>query len=244
MAEQFGFDQIGGNRRGVHGNEWSARTLAQLVDRFGDQFFARAGFTEDQDGQIVPQHAGDHAIDRLHRTRPPDEWQGRIAFLKRLRLCLGIADGCRNGADEFIKVERLGEIFEGAGVARPYGCIQRVLRGHDDDGQVGLTLPHIVECLDPVAILEHYVGDQGRIILGSQQAVTFCDRVAADHLQTFFFKRCGDDQRDRDIVLDQQNGRGHVSASSARSPSPASRRDSAMGKRTRKWVRPRNSSRS
>src|ERR1039457_5837883 len=56
MAEQRGFQQVGGQRAAVHGHEQALRARRIGVDGFGNQLLARAGFAGDQDGGAAAGH--------------------------------------------------------------------------------------------------------------------------------------------------------------------------------------------
>ena len=49
VAEEFGFDQFLWQRGAVYFDEVFFGAQAIVVDRIGDQFFARAGFADDED---------------------------------------------------------------------------------------------------------------------------------------------------------------------------------------------------
>ena len=48
VAEQLGFEQIGGDRAAVHRHKGAAATRTQIMDGAGDDFLAGAGFAEDE----------------------------------------------------------------------------------------------------------------------------------------------------------------------------------------------------
>ena len=50
VAKEAGFEEIGRDRAGVDGDEGAVAAGGVLVDRFGDELFAGAGFALDQDG--------------------------------------------------------------------------------------------------------------------------------------------------------------------------------------------------
>jgi len=56
MAEERGFQQIGGQRAAVHGHEHAVCARRIGMDGFGDQFLARASFARDQDGGTAGGH--------------------------------------------------------------------------------------------------------------------------------------------------------------------------------------------
>ena len=50
VAEEFGFEQAGGNRGAIHFDEGALFARAEIVDGARDEFFAGAGFAEDENG--------------------------------------------------------------------------------------------------------------------------------------------------------------------------------------------------
>jgi hypothetical protein len=129
VSEQLALDQLGGNCRGIDGHEWTAAALTELVDGFGDKFLASPGFAEDQHGQVVAQHPGDHAVDCLHRRAAAHQRQARTVRLLDLPLAAGgtRTDCLVDCAGQFVDVEWLGEILERAGIAGPHRGVERVL---------------------------------------------------------------------------------------------------------------------
>ena len=67
MPEQFRFDQFTGNGCHVDGNERARFTLAELMQRFGNQLFAGAGLAIDHHRQVGLGHARDNPVNFLHR---------------------------------------------------------------------------------------------------------------------------------------------------------------------------------
>ncbi len=62
VAEQFAFDQLGGNGGAIERDEWAAGAVAFFVQRARHQLFAGAGFAVDADARF----AGGDALDLRH----------------------------------------------------------------------------------------------------------------------------------------------------------------------------------
>ena len=72
VAEEFAFDQLGGHRGAVQGDERPAFARAALVQGARDQLFAGAGLAEDADARFAGRHAvhlrhhAPHALAGVH----------------------------------------------------------------------------------------------------------------------------------------------------------------------------------
>ena len=233
VPEQLAFDQLTRDRRRVDRHEGPLAARSELVDRFGHQFLAGAAFTQDQYSQIVAQDAGDHAVDVLHRLASADQRQaiGRlgIVFLLDAMTIRRLA----RGAHQLVKIERLGEILEGPGIAGPDGGIERVLGRQDDHRHCRMRAGHLAQRFDPVTVQQDHVGQHHVIVVLGQQPVTFGNAIAAVDGEGLVLQRGGDDHGDGGIVLHQQRAPCH-----AWSPCLA------IGRWMRKWVQPPASSRS
>ncbi len=73
VAEQFAFDQLAGDRGHVDGDEGTGFAAAEIVQCFGDQFFAGAGLTGNQHGEVGRGEAAHHPINILHSGRATDD---------------------------------------------------------------------------------------------------------------------------------------------------------------------------
>ncbi len=73
MPEQLRFEQLVRDRRAVDGNKRSAPPHALLMQGAGDQLFAGAGFTGDQDSGIGDRVGLDLAKDLQHPRAGPDQ---------------------------------------------------------------------------------------------------------------------------------------------------------------------------
>ena len=71
VAKYFAFDQCFGNRRRVHGNERSVRSLAQTMNRACREFLAGAAFAGDERRGIAGAEADDEVVDFTHGLLVP-----------------------------------------------------------------------------------------------------------------------------------------------------------------------------
>ncbi len=73
MPEQFTFDQVAGNGCHIDRHEWTILAAGKIMQGAGNQLFTGARFATNQHGQVRSCQARNHAIDILHRRRPPDQ---------------------------------------------------------------------------------------------------------------------------------------------------------------------------
>ena len=66
MAEEFGLEQGFGQRGAVDRDERRAAARAALVNEPGDDFFADAAFTRDQDFRVAARGVINLLVQRLH----------------------------------------------------------------------------------------------------------------------------------------------------------------------------------
>ena len=227
MAEKLALDQFRRDRGGVDGDEGTGPAVAQLVDGFGNELLASPGFAKDQHGQIVAQHTRDHAKNRLHRLAASDKRHAvaELIFDRRLVIQSALPDGLSYGANQFVDVERLGEIFEGAGVGGPNRGVERVLGGDNHDRHCRVLLSDYGKAFDAVAIGKHHVGDQRGELAFTEQLVAPLKSLAMRDREALLFERGSDNDGDGGIVLDEKHT--HVRSSTQRS---ARLRSRAMGR--------------
>ena len=75
-------------------------------------------------------------------------------FLRRRR------QATTDGARDFVQIEQLGQIIEGATLGRADGGLQRIARAHDDHRHVGARLSDAGQNIQRITIREHDVGNQ------------------------------------------------------------------------------------
>ena len=161
VAEQLAFDKIAGDRGGVDRNERPGAAIAELVDRLGHKLLARAGFAEDQHGQIVAQHARDHAVDRLHRRAAANQRQAGGDILGHVfgARSLARANRLAHGAHQFIEVKGLDNIIVCASFQTSDAVIQFPLGGEHENRNAagaGISTKFLVNG-EPILARQHEV---------------------------------------------------------------------------------------
>jgi len=71
MSKQFRCDQVSWNGGAVYAHKRTIRTIGTLVNCAGDQFFAGASFTRDQDCRVGSRDFGDARQYRWRRDEEP-----------------------------------------------------------------------------------------------------------------------------------------------------------------------------
>ena len=106
VAEEFAFQERFGNCRTVDGQELLSGPIAVLMDRPGDEFFARPALAADEHVDVLIGDAADSLVDLLHGRTVSDQGVGggrwpsvaasafsasSLAAVSRIRLLIPIA---------------------------------------------------------------------------------------------------------------------------------------------------------
>ena len=149
MTEQFAFQEIFRDGSAVDCYERRFGARAVLVNRAGDQFLARPGFTPDEDGDGFGGDAADFLAHVLHRAACADE--------RRSALNQGISQGhgvtheaagihsALEHLEKFPHLERLLQVIISAEFGGLDGRLNRAICSHQQDRQTRLgfvKLPH------------------------------------------------------------------------------------------------------
>ena len=158
VAEEFGFEQAGGNGGAIHFDEGALFARAEIVDGARDDFFAGAGFAEDENGAAGGRDEFDLGHDAANRGAVADDFfeiVGAANFFFEVELFFG--EFCFQGVD----------VFEGDGV-------------FDGDGDLRGDL------LDELDVGgREAVGAAAGEIERAEGAAAICERDAADDLHAF-----------------------------------------------------------
>ena len=211
VAEQLAFDQLARDRRHVERHERTLAALAVVVQRARHQLLAGARLAGDHHRQVGRHQARQRPVDLLHGRRAADQRQA-LALLRRIGVALHRRGRRRQRAvhhrDQFVEVERLGQVFEGAALGGAHRRQQRRLRAHDDDAQVGPELADARHEVEAVLVGHHHVGDD-------ELALAFLDPLpqrrggaGAAHIVALAAQRLVQDGADGAIVVGDQDGRG------------------------------------
>ena len=141
VAEQLALQQRLGNGGAVDGDERLVGAVAVLVEGAGDEFLAGAGLAADQHRDRGGGHPADFLVDVLHGAAAADEGEtggAGFAQLHRLGHALGVRHGGGDQVQQFLGLERLEQILEGAELGGLDGGFGGAVGGHHDDGQLGL----------------------------------------------------------------------------------------------------------
>ncbi len=175
VAEQFGFEQILGNRRGVDGDERPFGTRTVPMQRTRHQFLARTGFAGDQHGGVREGETANGPEDFLHGRRLAENLRHQALFLSRTTLVHRLVDGATDQFERLINVERLGQVFERAALEGRNGAFQVRVGGHDDHRHRRMTRLHFLQQLQ--------AGLAGHADIGHQHLRRFATAFqAADRL--------------------------------------------------------------
>lgn len=155
VAEQFGLDQLLGQRRAVDLDEGSLGTGAVGVHRIGNQFLARAVVTEYQDVGVAAGHRADQFVELEHLLALPHD---RREATRRLELPakLPVLDAEPHAfgralefLDQLVWLDRTADDREGAGT-QPVGSLDVSLASpHDDGVGIGQLVPPVTKGFGP-----------------------------------------------------------------------------------------------
>ena len=213
VAEQLAFNQLARDRRHVDRDERAGAPLAVVVQRAGDQFLAGAGLAVDHHRQVGGAEPRDGAVHLLHRRAAADQ---RQRFLGIARLRRGRDRGRRRGQrapddrQQFLQIERLGQVFEGATLGGLHRGHQGGLRAHDDHPQVGTQLADARDQVEAVLVRHDHVGDHQVAFAILHPAPQRGGIAGGTHLIARAAERLGQHGADGTVVVgDQDGGEGH-----------------------------------
>ena len=161
MAEQIRFDKVARDRGHIDRDERPGPALAVIMQRARHQFLAGAGLARDHDREIGLHQARQDAIDFLHCRRTADQRDGveLLVLCRRCRALLRLRHGAADDGDQFLEVERLGQILVSAALRCADRGHERVLRAHHHDRQVRPQLLDARQQIEGVFVRHHHVGD-------------------------------------------------------------------------------------
>src|SRR6266581_6164549 len=136
VAEQFGLEQVAGNRRGVDGDEWRVAARAVPMQGARDEFLAGARVAVDQHRRMRLRETPDGAEHFLHRRCLAEDFRGHAGRFSRTVAVFALFEGPPHQIDRLVDVEGLGQVLEGAALKRGHSRIEIGIGGHDDDQEV------------------------------------------------------------------------------------------------------------
>ena len=146
VAEEGGFEELGGDGAGVDGDEGLVAARGVGVDGLGDELFAGAAFALDEDGGAAGRDLGDEVEEAEHGLAFADDVLEVVALLEGalelddLFFGLVAGDGGADVGEElFVVPGLLDEVF-GAGADGVDDVADGAVGGDHDDRQLGLHL--------------------------------------------------------------------------------------------------------
>ena len=122
----------------------------------------------------------------------------------------GCGEGAADDGQQFLQVERLGQVFEGAALGGLDRGHQRGLGAHDDHAQLGADAPDAGDEVEPVLVRHDDVGDDEVAFAVLDPAPERRGVAGAADLVAGAAERLGQDGADRAVVVgDEHGGRGH-----------------------------------
>ena len=194
------------------------RRRAVIVQRARHQFLAGAALAVDHHRQVGGREPRDGAVDLLHRRAAADQRQLLVGVARPAGGACGV--GGRRGQraadhrEQFLQIERLGQILERAALRRLHRRHQRRLRAHHHDAQIGPDAADARDQIEAVLVRHHHVGDHQIALAVLHPAPQRRGVAGAAHLIARTAQRLGQHGADRTVVVgDQHGGRGHGSDS-------------------------------
>jgi hypothetical protein len=151
MAEEFAFQEAFRDRRAIEPDVTRVAPRAGGVQRAGDQFLAGAAFAEDEHRGGGAGH-GLNQLPQLPDRRALADDPREVMDFARLGAQRGVlpqqtiplgAPGDR--VQQFLRLERLGEVIDGPGADGLHGQPGRGVGGDDQHRQIGPFLPQAGE---------------------------------------------------------------------------------------------------
>ena len=154
------------------------------MDRARDELFPGAALALNQDRRSARRRLDDQIEDLTHaRALADDVRELVIPLLNVLAQVAVLVDQppalhrVTDDDDDFLVLERLGDVVEGARLHRRNGALDRAVGGDDDDREIFVDALQLVERGDPVDAGHHDVHDRG------------VERQRPGHLEAFGARR-------------------------------------------------------
>ena len=165
VPEELRFQQ--GLRQGaaVHGDEGRGRAQAAGVDQPRHQLLARAALALDEHRGVGRRHAADQVDDPEHGRPLRDEGREAALGLQGRPELVDLPDEraplerLAHDQDELLRLERLGQVVEGAQLHRLHRRADAPERRQDDDLRPGIHPLRRLQDVDPALAVHPQVGD-------------------------------------------------------------------------------------
>jgi len=174
VSEQLTFQERLRNGGAVDLDHGAGGTATPSVDEVGHDFFTDATFAGDEDAGVRSGHKGSVAEEGLHlRAGGYDvRRQGRQGLGKRA--AAGLAGGLAHALKQFVQIDRLGQVAQGAVPHGAHGFADVGVGGHQQNGQGTVLLAGAAEGFQ--------TGQPWHADVGDEQV----DGLAVEECQGFF----------------------------------------------------------
>ena len=175
VPEQLAFDQVGGDRTAVDGDERAIAAPAEVMHGARDELFAGSALAGDEHAECRAGHPRDLLVHRLHRRRAapqvaelpavfPARAHGRDFRLQRRR-----PHHAREDAAQLFRVDRLDQVVGGTDPQRLDRRFEARVPGDQHDlglrGEVGIVEQAHAVAVRQLEVEQHDVGRLQRDLL-------------------------------------------------------------------------------
>ena len=160
MAEELGLEQRLGNCGAVDRNEGRFSTRAERMERPGEQLLAGPALAQQQHGGVGRSGAVQRRDNPLQRRRLTDDRRsppsGRELLFHQevLREQPALRQRTIHEQEQVIGIDGLRQEVHRALFHRDHRILDAPVRGHDDDGELGVDLFSAFEDANPVTALQ------------------------------------------------------------------------------------------
>ena len=211
VAEEFGFEQVLGQRRAVDGHEGLVLPRGIEMQRAGDEFLAGAALALDQDGAVGIGDLGDEVVDLLHLRARADDVLEAVFLLDDLPQVAVLADEALvieralDGELQLIHLERLGDVVVGAELHRLERRLHRLVRRDQDDRRLRQHLAAFAEDVEAADLVHAQIGDDELRGVHGEVFQRLLSGSVGHRLMSTFLADVGDDRDHSRVVIDDEN---------------------------------------
>ena len=217
VAKELGLEQVLRNRGTVDGDKRPFRTRAEHVQRPRKQFLARPAFAFEQHRRIGRRRAVERERDLLEFRILADDL-GRTTARRQLLLQQHVfhreppqRERTLHHQEQMIGIDRLGEKVERTLLHRRHGILDAAVRGHHDDGKLGIEFLGGAKHAESVALRKAEVGQDDAGTAGSKRLDRLRLIARLDDEMALRFERKTQHRAQRVFVLDEEDwGIGRV----------------------------------
>ena len=165
VPEELAFDQSGRYRGTIDSHKWAFFSRAVVMQRLGNQLFSGAGFAQNQHRAVNLGSALDLGKDIFHLLGLADDLVQSKLLIEpptqaiELFVLLHSFQSAANEQDQFIGVDRFGDVVISAGLHRLDCAFRGFFPGKYNELRIGLALLPELEQLDAADIAHVQIGE-------------------------------------------------------------------------------------